>query len=79
MFKIIFSSSHRLHNLKLSDRQNAEIYDKCNHLHGHNYVVYVILRGPIDKQTGMVYNIADLKKELGEVLGKHSKLSKLIY
>jgi 6-pyruvoyl-tetrahydropterin synthase len=30
----------------------------------------VILRGQIDKQTGMVYNIADLKNELGEVLGK---------
>ncbi|KAI6182870.1 6-pyruvoyl tetrahydrobiopterin synthase [Aphelenchoides bicaudatus] len=63
-----FSSSHRLHNPKLSNQQNARIYDKCNHLHGHNYVVYVILRGPIDKQTGMVYNIADLKKELGDVL-----------
>lgn len=64
-----FSASHRLYNPDLTPEQNLEIYDKCNNLHGHNYVVYVVLKGPIDPQTGMVYNMADLKRELEEVLG----------
>lgn len=65
-----FSASHRLHNPELSDEENLQIYSKCNNPngHGHNYVVYLVLKGPVEETTGMVYNLADLKKELGNVL-----------
>jgi len=38
-----FSASHRLHNSQLSDKENRELFGKCNHVngHGHNYVVDV--------------------------------------
>jgi 6-pyruvoyltetrahydropterin/6-carboxytetrahydropterin synthase len=57
-----FSASHRLHNAKLSDAENRELYGKCNnpHGHGHNYVLEVLLSGPLDPATGMIANLTDL-------------------
>lgn len=67
-----FSAAHRLHSRELSAEQNRKIYGKCNNPtgHGHNYIVYVVLRGQVDKKTGMVYNLSDLKIELAKVLGE---------
>lgn len=47
----------------LSDEANAKVYGKCNSLngHGHNYTVYITIRGPLDPSTGMVMNIDELK------------------
>ena len=49
-----FSASHRLHAPQLSEQENRELYGKCNNPfgHGHNYVVEVSARGPIDPATG---------------------------
>jgi 6-pyruvoyltetrahydropterin/6-carboxytetrahydropterin synthase len=56
------SASHRLHADALSPEANRAAYGKCNnpHGHGHNYVVEVLARGPVDPQTGMVINLAVL-------------------
>jgi 6-pyruvoyltetrahydropterin/6-carboxytetrahydropterin synthase len=45
-----FPASHRLHTPLLSERENRELYGKCNnpHGHGHNYEVEVSARGPLD-------------------------------
>jgi len=57
-----FSASHRLHTEAYDAERNRAVYGKCNnpHGHGHNYVVQVTLRGPVDAETGMVCNLADL-------------------
>jgi 6-pyruvoyltetrahydropterin/6-carboxytetrahydropterin synthase len=59
-----FSASHRLHVASLTDEVNRETFGKCNnpHGHGHNYVVQVTYSGPIDAETGMVANLADLDR-----------------
>ncbi|WP_347157869.1 6-pyruvoyl trahydropterin synthase family protein [Pontibacter chitinilyticus] len=56
-----FNAAHRLHNPAWSDTQNAEVFGKCNNpnYHGHNYELIVKLTGPVDPDTGYVY---DLKK-----------------
>lgn len=56
-----FNAAHRLHNAAWSDAQNAAVFDKCNNpnYHGHNYELIVKLTGPVDPETGYVY---DLKK-----------------
>lgn len=68
--KEIFSACHRLHSRKLSDEENMHVYGKCNNVngHGHNYVVEVTLRGPVDSNTGMVININDLKKYMNSAI-----------
>jgi 6-pyruvoyltetrahydropterin/6-carboxytetrahydropterin synthase len=56
------SASHRLHAPALSDEQNRAAYGKCNnpHGHGHNYVIEILVGGTVDRETGMVINLADL-------------------
>lgn len=58
----MLSASHRLHADALNDEQNRTAYGKCNNRfgHGHNYTVEVLVGGPVDRETGMVINLADL-------------------
>jgi len=79
--KECFSACHRLHSPMLSEAVNQQIYGKCNNPngHGHNYNVEVTIRGPIDKNTGMVMNITDLKEHMDNVIMKkldHKNLDK---
>jgi len=57
-----FAASHRLHTPQLSPEENRRIYGKCNHPygHGHNYVVEVSARGPVDERSGCAVNTRDL-------------------
>ena len=57
-----FAASHRLHSGELSAEENRRLYGKCNnpHGHGHNYVVEVTVRGPLDGATGRAVDIAVL-------------------
>lgn len=70
--KYTFSSCHRLHNIKLSDEENEKVFGKCNNLngHGHNYKLYLSLKGPINSNTGMVINFNDLDEYVNLVLNK---------
>jgi 6-pyruvoyltetrahydropterin/6-carboxytetrahydropterin synthase len=56
------SASHRLHSDEMSEEENRATYGKCNNPygHGHNYTIEVTVSGPVDDQTGMVCNLADL-------------------
>ncbi|HEY1648782.1 MAG TPA: 6-carboxytetrahydropterin synthase [Terracidiphilus sp.] len=56
------SASHRLHSDSLTAEENRIAYGKCNnpHGHGHNYSIEVLVGGPVDRETGMVVNLADL-------------------
>ncbi len=57
-----FSASHRLHNNALSDEANIRTYGKCDNAfgHGHNYVLDVTVKGPVDPGTGMAFDLAVL-------------------
>jgi len=60
--RYMLSASHRLHVDALSAEENRAAYGKCNnpHGHGHNYVIEVVVGGPVDAETGMVMNLVDL-------------------
>lgn len=60
--RYMLSASHRLHCDALTDDQNRATYGKCNnpHGHGHNYVIELLIGGPVDPETGMVINLVDL-------------------
>ncbi len=51
-----FCAAHRLHTDRLSPGENLAIFGKCNNPngHGHNYVVFVSVRGDIDPKTHQV-------------------------
>lgn len=62
--KTHFNAAHRLHNPAKSDEWNTKTFGKCNHpnWHGHNYVIEVTVAGPLDKETGFVIDLGNLKK-----------------
>jgi len=54
-----FAASHRLHSDQLGEKENQQLYGKCNNPfgHGHNYVVEVSARGPADAVSGRAIDI----------------------
>ena len=60
--RYMFSASHRLHSDDMTERENVDIYGKCNNPygHGHNYALEITVSGRVDEKTGMICNLADL-------------------
>ncbi|KAF0655129.1 6-pyruvoyl tetrahydrobiopterin synthase [Cyanobium sp. Copco_Reservoir_LC18] len=65
-----FAAAHRLARPELSQGENEAIYGKCArpHGHGHNYLLDVTVRGPIDARTGMVCDLAQLQRLVDELV-----------
>lgn len=63
-----FSAAHRLYRNDWDDDKNLEIFDKCSYpnWHGHNYVLYVTVKGELNHETGFVVNIKRLSKIIKE-------------
>lgn len=40
----------------------------CSNLHGHNWTLFVFVRGPIDPETGMVIDYADIKNAVEPII-----------
>ncbi len=57
-----FNAAHRLFSKELSDEENLRIYGKCSHpnWHGHNFDLFVTIKGEIDKSTGFVANLNNI-------------------
>ena len=61
-----FNAAHQLHDPALSAEENRRIFGKCANLHGHNYVLEVVVAGQIDPATGYVLDL----KQLSEVVSR---------
>ncbi|WP_162418968.1 6-pyruvoyl trahydropterin synthase family protein [Cyclobacterium roseum] len=63
-----FNAAHRLHNASWTAEKNKQVFGKCNNpnYHGHNYDLIVKLEGPIDPETGYVYDMKRLKDVIRE-------------
>ncbi|HYC52039.1 MAG TPA: 6-carboxytetrahydropterin synthase [Gemmatimonadaceae bacterium] len=61
--RLHFSAAHRVHNPTLSDEENRRTFGKCNNpnWHGHNYILDVSVRGPLDEKTGYVIDLSRVK------------------
>lgn len=57
--KISFSSGHRYWLASRSESENRDLFGPwaSPFNHGHNYVLWVSARGPVDESNGMVVNI----------------------
>lgn len=62
--RVTFSSSHRLYSNQLTEKENWEVFDKCSYEngHGHNYQLFITLKGYADPITGMLMNVSELKE-----------------
>jgi len=59
-----FNAAHQLCDPDLSDDENRRLFGKCANLHGHNYVLEVVVAGEIDQENGYVLDL----KLLSEVI-----------
>ena len=55
-----FNAAHQLRDPALSDEENQRLFGKCANLHGHNYVLEVVVAGDIDQATGYVVDLKQL-------------------
>ena len=68
-----FSAAHKLYREEWSLDKNYEGFGKCSNVnwHGHNYEMFVTLKGSVDEKTGFVADLGDVSKILKvEVIDK---------
>jgi len=58
-----FNAAHKLARTDWSDEKNAEVFGKCANpnWHGHNYQLYVTVKGEINPETGFLVDLKWLK------------------
>jgi 6-pyruvoyltetrahydropterin/6-carboxytetrahydropterin synthase len=61
-----FNAAHQLCDPEKSDEDNRRLFGKCANLHGHNYVVEVVVAGDVDQATGYVWDL----KALSDVVSR---------
>jgi 6-pyruvoyltetrahydropterin/6-carboxytetrahydropterin synthase len=66
--RFAFSSGHRYWVPAWPEAENLRVFGSLTAPHGHNYTLDVTLRGPIDERTGMVIDLAELKRIVGETV-----------
>ena len=66
--KFTFSSAHRYWRPEWSAEDNARIFGNLTVSHGHNYVLEVTVRGVVDPATGMVMDLGELKRLVGDLV-----------
>jgi 6-pyruvoyltetrahydropterin/6-carboxytetrahydropterin synthase len=57
-----FNAAHKLWNEQWSEEKNLEMFGKCANpnWHGHNYVVYITVKGIPQQETGYFINLKHL-------------------
>lgn len=65
-----FNAAHRVYNPEWSDKKNNEVFGACANpnWHGHNYQLFVTVKGEINKNTAFVADLRALSKLIKKVL-----------
>ena len=61
-----FNAAHQLRDPRMSDDENQRVFGKCANLHGHNYVLEVVVAGEVQPSTGYVMDL----KELSDLISR---------
>jgi 6-pyruvoyltetrahydropterin/6-carboxytetrahydropterin synthase len=59
-----FNAAHKLYNSAWSAERNEAVFGKCANpnYHGHNYDLYVTVKGMPDPETGFIINVFELSE-----------------
>jgi len=63
-----FNAAHKLWQEEWSEEKNWEVFGKCSNKnwHGHNFQLFVTVKGVPDENTGFVMNLKTLSQILKE-------------
>jgi 6-pyruvoyltetrahydropterin/6-carboxytetrahydropterin synthase len=64
-----FNAAHKLYNPDWSIEKNEAVFGKCanENWHGHNYDLYVTIKGDPDPETGFLFDV----KKLSGIIKDH--------
>ncbi len=64
-----FNAAHKLYNPKWSREENEAVFGKCanENWHGHNFELFVTIKGDPNPDTGFVYDV----KKLSVIVNEH--------
>ncbi|HRO69248.1 MAG TPA: 6-carboxytetrahydropterin synthase [Chitinophagaceae bacterium] len=64
-----FNAAHKLYNPAWTREKNDEVFGKCanENWHGHNYDLFVTVKGAPDPDTGFVFDV----KKLSDIIKRH--------
>jgi 6-pyruvoyltetrahydropterin/6-carboxytetrahydropterin synthase len=64
-----FNAAHKLYNPAWSREENEAVFGKCanENWHGHNYELYVTIKGQINPDTGFLFDV----KKLSTLIKEH--------
>lgn len=59
-----FSAAHKLHKEEWSDAKNEQVFGNCSNpnWHGHNYELFVTVKGEVNPETGFLMDLKLMKK-----------------
>lgn len=65
-----FNAAHRLYNRNWTEEKNIEVFGKCanKNWHGHNYNLYVTVKGEPNLDTGFVMDAKKLSELIKRVV-----------
>jgi 6-pyruvoyltetrahydropterin/6-carboxytetrahydropterin synthase len=68
-----FNAGHRMFRPDWSDDENTRVFGACSNpnWHGHNYNLFVTVRGTINPETGLLINLKLLSKLIKEHVIEH--------
>jgi len=63
-----FNAAHKLFRAEWSNEKNMEVFGKCSNpnWHGHNYYLFVTVKGEINPETGFLVDLKLLSKIIKE-------------
>jgi len=66
--RFTFAAGHHYRVVAWPAAENERVFGRLGVPHGHTYTLDVTLRGPIDERTGMLVDLAALKRVVGETV-----------
>ena len=57
-----FNAAHQYGHKNWPSEKNWAVFGPASKIHGHNYTLEVMVTGPINKETGFIVDLGDLKK-----------------
>ncbi len=65
-----FSAAHRMYREGWADEENLKVFGKCSNpnWHGHNYTLYVTVKGDVSEELGFFINLGTLKQIINEMI-----------
>jgi 6-pyruvoyltetrahydropterin/6-carboxytetrahydropterin synthase len=57
-----FNAAHKLYNPAWDKEKNEAVFGKCanENWHGHNYELYVTIKGEVEEETGFLFDVKKL-------------------